>query len=422
MADRRGARGRVGRVPLRLLWTCLASLACAAAKRTHNSGCRYGSEPGFWQRLSWDEYPNRASEFSVPYMTRLENTPESPWPRSPVEAADAPFGSAFRTLRRACQPRPLLRRAAFSERFVRNATIVLLGDSVDGQLLAQACTQAADRGVGGWAAYVHGHAAVNYCSLPSGLHLVQKYVTRHGVDVDATQVADAAAFIAGDDSAAATAHEERAGAASLAARPPEAARIAEAVASAGGKPALVVLSPSIYWVLLNLAPEHAKLARAGLNATAAAALSDADASPPVLPVAEVEAFARSTEELVRTVRRAFPGVPVVMHTSTEVLTDCATGMHPIDSQKAWARRTYVAALNAATRVVAHAARAPLVDFELLGAAFAPAQLLWDSQHPRGFFQLEVLNIYLNLAQQLRGRGNAPPPVDDDGQDDDAQQR
>jgi hypothetical protein len=398
----------------------LISLACADAARTHDGGCRYGSEPDFWQRLSWDEYPSRASVFGVPYMTRLENTTESPWPRSPVEASDAPFGSAFRTLRRACQPRPLLRRAAFSPSFVRNTTIVLLGDSVDGQLLAQACTQAADRGVAGWAAYVHSHAAVNYCSLPSGLHLVQKYVTHHSVASDNAQVAAAAAFIAGDDSAAATAHEERAGAASLAARPPEAARIAEAVASTGGKPALVVLSPSIYWVLLSLVTTHAWLARAGLNATAAAALSDVDASPPVLPAVEVEAFVRSTEELVRTVRRAFPGVPIVMHTSTEALTDCATGMHPIESQKVWARRAYVAALNAATRAVAHAARAPLVDFELLGAAFAPAQLLWDSQHPRGFFQLEVLNTYLNLAEQLSRRGDATPV--EDGQDDDAQQR
>ena len=190
------------------------------------------------------------------------------------------------------------------------------------------------------------------------------------------------------------------------------------MASDGGKPALVALSPSIYWALLGMVAPRTRTARAGLNESAAAALTDVLASPPLLPAAEVESFYHSTAELVRVVRRAFPGVPLVMHTSTEVRTDCDTGSHSVDSEKVWARRAYVAALNAATRALAAAARLPLVDFELLGQAFQPRQLLWDTQHPRGFFQLEVLNMYLNLAEQMRGDGGdaaadgsdaAPPP-------------
>ena len=67
----------------------------------------------------------------------------------------------------------------------------------------------------------------------------------------------------------------------------------------------------------------------------------------------------------------------------------------------WARRPYVATLNAALRSIAATRRLPVVDFELMGSAFQPAQLLIDLLHPHSWFQLEVLNLYLNIALQPR---------------------
>jgi hypothetical protein len=340
-------------LPLLLLLLCTA---CVGALLVRGPRCRLGSDPGHWARTRWDAL--RPGRGLYPYYNRLDGTNDSVWLRAAVEPPDTPFGSAWRTVEPECQPANLL-TPFLGQAFVRNVTIVLLGDSVDAQLLDFACGEAAARNVTGWAAFVHSHSVVNYCSLPSGLHLVQMYVQRHGSVGDLARINTTRAFImAGDDDAAYTAHDARVDRNVLRGRREEARAIADAVTtSPGGRPSLVVYSASHYWVLLGFAGAHRRDAVAAMGGDAAA--GEAAPAPDVLSEAEIALYMSTTSELLGGARAAFPHTHLVTHTSPEVRTGCEDGVQPLASEKSWARKPYVAALNAALRALAARSRTPV---------------------------------------------------------------
>ena len=101
--------------------------------------------------------------------------------------------------------------------------------------------------------------------------------------------------------------------------------------------------------------------------------------------------------LLAAARAAFPKAQLAVHTSGGIRTDPIFGSNVDNSNhRIWGRKTYVAQLNAALRVVALSGHAKLVDFELMASALTASQLTVDDVHPRSFFSLEIVNVYLNM--------------------------
>jgi hypothetical protein len=352
-------------------------LVCAAlvlARRVGARYCSFGSLAGTWRAFEAAPLPGRGTHETLSY-NRLDDSAQAVWLQTSAESPEAPFGGNWRTLDPACPLRNLLREYWRSVPAAggANVTIVLLGDSVDAYFLDYLCIEASRRNVTGWAAYVHSKALVNYCVLPSGLRLVQVYLLRQSVADDLRRVELVRRLFAGDDDVSAFdgLNGDRA---------VLQGRAAETAALAATPPALVVLS-SCYWPLNNFA----------------SAFGDEQATPTLLPPAFVDEFTIATRMLLAAARAAFPAAQLTVHTSGGIRTDPQTGTNVDASNKRiWGKKAYVAQLNAALRHAAHAERCAVVDLELMAAALAPGQLTVDDLHPRGFFSLEVLNVYLNI--------------------------
>lgn len=82
----------------------------------------------------------------------------------------------------------------------------LTGRRTDGppcpQMLDYVCIDYIRRGGKGWFAFLRNHYNVNYCRLPNGLTLVQKYAKRDSPEEDEADLKLVRAFFSGDDSAA----------------------------------------------------------------------------------------------------------------------------------------------------------------------------------------------------------------------------
>ena len=349
-------------------------LVCAAlvlARLVDARYCSFGSAPGTWREFERSPLPGRGTHETLSY-NRLDDSAKAVWLQTSAESPEAPFGDNWRTLDPACPLRNLLREYWRTSPGGANVTIVLLGDSIDTYFLDYLCIEAARRNVTGWKAYVHSKALVNYCILPSGLRLVQVYLLRSSVADDLRRVDLVRRLFAGDDDVSAfdglngdraVLHGRDAETATLTATPP----------------ALVVLS-SAYWPLQHFASSFGE-----------------QTTPVLLPLAFVDEFTNATRQLVAAARAAFPAAQLAVHTSGGIRTDLQSGTNVDASNKRiWGKKAYVAQLNAALRHVAHAEHCRLVDFELMAAALAPGQFTVDDLHPRSFFSLEVLNVYLNM--------------------------
>ena len=359
-------------------------LACVAlallARRADARYCSFGSLPGTWTEFERVPLPGRGTHETLSY-NRLDGSADAVWLQTSAESPEAPFGGNWRTLEPACPLRNLLRDhwQPSSAAGGANVTIVLLGDSVDAYFLDYLCIEASRRNITGWTAFVHSKALVNYCVLPSGLRLVQVYLLRSSVADDLRRVDLVRRLFAGDDDVSAFdgMHGDRA---------VLQGRAAETAIFASSPPALVVLS-SAYWPLQHFAGSFGE-----------------QPTPALLPPAFLHDFTNATRQLLAAARAAFPAAQLAVHTSGGIRTDAQTGTNvDAGSKRVWGKKAYVAQLNAALRHAAHAERCAVVDVELMAAALAPGQFTVDDLHPRGFFSLEVLNVYLNMVAEA-GQG------------------
>lgn len=92
-----------------------------------------------------------------------------------------------------------------------------------------------------------------------------------------------------------------------------------------------------------------------------------------------------------------------MRNSPEITTDCDTGSHISERRRTWGLRTYVDQLNNGIEMSARLANAGLVDVKAISDAWQPKQLTTDGVHPRCWFQMELLNVYLNMVKSHRKR-------------------
>jgi hypothetical protein len=345
--------------------------------------CDFGTAPGGWRALEHGVVHGRGSPQDEYY--RLDASARSLWLQTSAENPAVPFGENWYTYDASC---PLQNRLAgywpraqaaagapHAAPLPPNRTIVLLGDSIDAHFLDYACAEYARRNGTGWHAFVHSHRLANYCLLPSGLRLVQMYLMRHNSADDARRIDTVRRLFAGEDDV----HDFDGKSGDRATLD---LRSAEVAPLAGAAPHLVVVS-SAYWPLQHFAGAFGE-----------------ELTPDVLPPDFVARFVESTRAVVAAARAAFPperGTLLALHTSAGIRTDCSYGTNVDRSNKRiWGKKSYVAQLNAALRFVAAAERVPLIDFELIASALTPAQFTADDVHPRSFFSLEVLNIYLNM--------------------------
>ena len=238
------------------------------------------------------------------------------------------------------------------------------------------CGEADARGVRGWKAFVHSHTLVNYCILPSGLRLLQIYIMRMSLTDDLGRVETVRRLFAlGEDDTSKFDGTDRA---SLDGRSDELAALK------GTQPDLVVFA-SAYWVCQHFAGGYG-------GATA-------EPTPYLLPSHIIESYKNTTLELLFAARSAFPKAQLALHTSPGLRTDTAEGTNvtPDTLPRIWGKKSYFAQLNAALRVIAQAGHAKLVDLELMAAPLTHSpQLTLDDLHPRSFFSLEVINVYLMM--------------------------
>jgi hypothetical protein len=129
-------------------------------------------------------------------------------------------------------------------------------------------------------------------------------------------------------------------------------------------------------------------------------------------VADVQS---STRALMTAARTAFPSSRIALHTASAGLSSrmqTRACMHDEDStdvednqMRIWSgRKTYVTQLNAALRHVAASEAVALVDVEMMASGLTPSQFTANDLHPRSFFTLEVLNVYLNMLAEARRSG------------------
>lgn len=336
--------------------------------------CAYGRLPGVWTRHAWPRVGSRGTTLDY---NRLDNTSASVWLEADSDEGGVPFGEAWASLDPRCQLEnyisPLLSRTS---KLARNVTIVFLGDSLDAQVLDFVCAEYSRRGGQRWFAYVHSHAVANYCHLgdagPNGaqLTLIQIYLLRNSPEDDASRVASVKRVMRGDDRDVATRFDgtDRS---VLATRAAEVSVISERAVD------LVVLG-GVYWPLHKYAEAHGS-------------------AEVLLPRKQVDDFVRDTTQLVTVVREAFPGVHVAARNSPQIRTDCSFGSNLDHANKrTWGRRMYVDALNNAMAQVAKATRVELVDSHTMASGWQPSQMTGDDVHPRSWWQMELLNVYINM--------------------------
>jgi hypothetical protein len=359
--------------PLRALGALLLGLGGASGSHR----CWPGTTPGGWLSLEHGVRDGHGGGNEWLYYNRLSG-PNAVWLQASTEHPEHPFGSNWRSYDAACPLSNLLARywTAEPDPSVQPATIVLLGDSVDSYFIDFLCGEADSRGVKGWHAFVHSHNIVNYCILPSGLRLVQIYLLRSNAADDLQRVDVVRRLFHGEDDVSGFDGKDG-DRSTLEGRPEEVALFK------GTSPDLVVFA-SAYWPLQHFAGAFS------------------GHTPLLLPPDFVDSFTSDTLRLVAAARAAFPHAQLAVHTSAGIRTDPIYGSNVDNSNhRIWGRKTYVAQLNAALRVVAQSGHAKLVDFELLAAALTAAQLTVDDVHPRSFFSLEVINVYLNMIEGHR---------------------
>lgn len=329
----------------------LVALCVAAACSRHAAAlCAYGSEPGTWTNMHWVVRTGRY--VSNHNYNRLDNSSQSLWLDGSLEPAGTPFGAAWRTLRPACALRNLV--APYwpgGGGGGRDVSLLLVGDSIDSQLLNHLCAEFAARGGAGWNAFVHSHRVVNYCRLPGGpLRVAQQYLLRFSLEEDLARVAELAALYgpAKDDSPAERLFDG-VNRSALEGR-------AEEVAGVADRPPDVVVLGSAYWSLHHFVGLMSKEGR--------------EHTPELLTPDYLASFAETTGAVARALRAAFPRARLALRTSLEIVTDCATGSHVgLENKRIWGKRAYIAQLNAAMRLIAADQGLELVDFEQMGAAF-----------------------------------------------------
>jgi hypothetical protein len=322
------------------------------------SRCLYGVEPGHWQHFDWVDTPGRGSTADY---NRLDSSAESLWLQTSVEPETTPFGSAYQTFKVECRLRNVLGKY-WTQDFFEHKTIVLIGDSSDAHFLDFLCITYHTKGFTGWRAFVHSHHTINYCTLPSGLMLVQVYLLRanHHADHNVIQVVNKF-FNARNDSHTYE-HFDGTDRRALDGRADDVEPIMRR------KPDLIVVS-SAYWSLHHFVSQHTE-----------------EVTPSVMPEAYVLHYIATTKDLVQTTRAHFPATRILVHTSPEIRTDCAHGARPNSDgshKHVWGKRAYVAQLNAALRFSATELGVELVDYELISKAFQPSQLTIDGVHHCG---------------------------------------
>ena len=259
---------------------------------------------------------------------------------------------------------------------MRYKTIVFVGDSMDSHLLEHLCITYNAKGLRGWAAYVRSHHMINYCILPSGLAVVQIYILRSSHDEDHRKLDTLHEFFNNGNDTFSHKHFDGVDTRHLRSRDQD---ISELMTR---KPDLLVLS-SNFWNLHHFVSIHS-----------------GEKTPEFLPESYIQHFIETTKDLVHTAISYFPATRPLLHTSIEIQTDCQHGHNSepgAGGGKIWGRRAYVAQLNAAVRFVSRDMGVELVDHEIISKSFQPAQLTIDGVHPKAWFSLEMLNIYLNIA-------------------------
>ena len=336
--------------------------------------CDYGAVPGAWVRSSWPRVQGRGSH---PDYNRLDNTSSSVWLEADSDEGGAPFGEAWTSLDPRCRLHnyvaPLVSRTS---QLARNVTIVLLGDSIDAQLLDFVCAEYWRRGGTRAFAYVHSHKVTNYChigdaGLGTQLTLVQMYIIRSSLEDDTRRVDSVARVMRGNDSDASLWFDGT-NRSVLESRPAEISVLSTHI------PDLVVVG-GVYWPLHRFAEAHG------------------DTLQTLLPIDQIKEFIRDTTRLVHLARVTFPAAHVVVRTSPQIRTDCNFGSNVDNANKrTWGRRMYVDALNNGIVQVAKATRADIVDAHAMASGWQPSQVTGDDVHPRSWFQFELLNVYLNI--------------------------
>lgn len=112
-------------------------------------------------------------------------------------------------------------------------------------------------------------------------------------------------------------------------------------------------------------------------------------------------FTTETIDIIEQLRKDFPTSPIIVRNSPEIQTNCDTGSHIQERRRTWGLRTYVDQLNNGMAAAAKASGASMVDMHGAAAAWQPKQLTTDGTHPRGWFQMEMLNLYLNIVKGKR---------------------
>ena len=354
--------------------TCVAFLLvvcfvqCASAMR-----CIYGTEPGHWTNFQWAERPSSGKTLDY---NRLDDTPESVWLQTSLEPTEVPFGSAYQVFSETCKLKNILQKF-WTENYVERRLIVFVGDSVDAQVLDFLCETYHYKGFKGWKAYVHSHHVINYCILPSGLTVLQIYLLRSSHHEDHLKMKVLDEFFNYQNDTFSNLHFDGTDRSALIGRADEVKEIMNQ------KPDLMIFS-SNYWSLHHFVSQH-----------------DQEMTPHLLPESYVMHYIDTTSDLIKTARAAFPATRLAVHTSIEIRTSCEHGNNVDGSNKRiWGKRAYVAQLNAALRFISREVGVELVDYETISKAFQPSQLTADDVHPRSFFSLEMLNLYLNVIRAV----------------------
>ena len=351
----------------------LALLARAAAHR-----CWPGTTPGTWRSLEHGQLPDRQGNME---FNRLDDSRATIFQLS-AQNPSILFGSNWVSVEAACPLSNLLQPHLRGEQDAVKATILLLGDSVDAYHADFLCLQANVSGVAGWKAFVHSHGVVNYCLLPSGLNLLQIYLFRRTSAEDFDRIASVARLFSEgfDDTSRWDGQHNGVPRSVLDGRAEELAFLK------GTQPDLVVTAAA-YWPLQALA--------GGWTA-------DGGVTPPLLPADVIESYQSTTVELLAKIRQHFPFAQLAVHTSSGLWTDdFGNNVAPPNSPRIWGRKSYFAQLNAALRATAAAGHAKVVDLEAIAAQLTYGQLTGDNLHPRSFFCLEVVNLYVQMVSLHR---------------------
>lgn len=355
----------------------LVLILLAAAAASSSGECRYGSEPGTWTNYEWSETEQRGPHLDGLLYRRLDDTAKSLWFSLSKEPANAPFGSAWRTLGRDCPLHNVL-ASFWSQTFVRRTTLMFFGDSNDAHLVNFLCGEYAARGFTGWKAYINSKEIINYCSLPSGLTILQIYVM--GVFTgDVHQIHAAREFFTnGTDRSPERELNEFVKPPLLAERAKEIKEISKF------SPDLIMLSSS-YWTLHQMV-EVVK--------------NKDDMTPPLIGGAHLTEFTNRMAHLARIAARNFPKAKLAIRTSHEIRTDCVFGTNIDHSNKRiWGKRAWVSQINAAIRAVARASpNIHLVDLQAIADPFTPRQTTADDIHFKSWLGFELVNVLLNIVR------------------------